>query len=95
MATIRAVGTASVCAEYALPSLKSGGLAVIYQDNWNDEETTALQNTVEQLGGIIEAIEKFTTPVSDSIRHCLYLRKVAATPVNFPRAVGVPTQKPL
>jgi 16S rRNA (guanine527-N7)-methyltransferase len=95
VATIRAVGTASVCAEYALPLLKSGGLAVIYRGNWTDEETTALQNAVDQLGGVIEAMEKFTTPLSDSIRHCLYLRKVAVTPTNFPRAVGVPTQKPL
>ncbi|QIR38787.1 16S rRNA (guanine(527)-N(7))-methyltransferase RsmG [Tolypothrix sp. PCC 7910] len=95
VATIRAVGPASVCAEYALPLLKVGGLAVIYRGNWTQEETTALQNAVDQLGGVIEAIEQFTTPLSDSIRHCLYLRKVAATPANFPRAVGVPTQKPL
>ncbi|MBD2169615.1 16S rRNA (guanine(527)-N(7))-methyltransferase RsmG [Calothrix membranacea FACHB-236] len=95
VATIRAVGTASVCAEYALPLLKVEGLAVIYRGNWTEEETTALQNAVDQLGGVIEAIEQFTTPLSESIRHCLYLRKVAATPANFPRAVGVPTQKPL
>ncbi|BAY92890.1 MULTISPECIES: 16S rRNA (guanine(527)-N(7))-methyltransferase RsmG [unclassified Tolypothrix] len=95
VATIRAVGSASVCAEYALPLLKVGGLAVIYRGNWTEEETTDLQNAVAQLGGIIAAIEQFTTPLSDSIRHCLYLRKVAATPANFPRAVGIPTQKPL
>ncbi|MCM0590087.1 MAG: 16S rRNA (guanine(527)-N(7))-methyltransferase RsmG [Gloeotrichia echinulata IR180] len=95
MALIRAVGTASVCAEYALPLLKKGGLAVIYRGNWTDEETTALENAVPQLGGVIELIEQFTTPLSDSIRHCLYVRKIANTPANFPRAVGVPTQKPL
>ncbi len=95
VALIRAVGTASVCAEYALPLLKQGGLAVIYRGNWTQEETEALENAVTQLGGVIESIEKFTTPLSDSIRHCLYLRKVASTPVQFPRPVGVPTQKPL
>lgn len=95
IAFIRAVGTASVCAEYALPLLKQSGLAVIYRGNWTEEETTVLQNAVNQLGGVIELIEKFTTPLSDSIRHCLYVRKVANTPANFPRAVGVPSQKPL
>ncbi len=95
IALIRAVGTASVCAEYTLPLLKQGGLAIIYRGNWTEDETTALQNAVKQLGGVIEAIEKFTTPLSQSIRHCVYLRKVAATPVQFPRAIGVPTQKPL
>lgn len=95
IALIRAVGTASVCAEYALPLVKKGGLAVIYRGNWTEEETTALQNAVNQLGGVIESIEEFTTPISDSIRHCIYLRKIGTTPANFPRAVGVPTQKPL
>jgi 16S rRNA (guanine527-N7)-methyltransferase len=95
VALIRAVGTASACAEYALPLVKQCGLAVIYRGNWTEEETTALENAVNQLGGVIEAIAQFTTPLSKSVRHCLYLRKIAATPANFPRAVGVPTQKPL
>ncbi|MBW4671694.1 MAG: 16S rRNA (guanine(527)-N(7))-methyltransferase RsmG [Cyanomargarita calcarea GSE-NOS-MK-12-04C] len=95
VATIRAVGSANTCAEYTLPLLKEGGLAVIYRGNWTSEETTALENAVKQLGGVIESIEKFTTPLSESIRHCLYLRKVENTPSQFPRAVGVPTSKPL
>ncbi|MBW4676759.1 MAG: 16S rRNA (guanine(527)-N(7))-methyltransferase RsmG [Desmonostoc geniculatum HA4340-LM1] len=95
IALIRAVGTVSVCAEYTLPLLKQGGLAIIYRGNWTEDETTALQNAVKQLGGVIEAIEKFVTPLSTSIRHCVYLRKVAKTPAQFPRATGLPTQKPL
>ncbi|MCF2148101.1 16S rRNA (guanine(527)-N(7))-methyltransferase RsmG [Desmonostoc muscorum LEGE 12446] len=95
IALIRAVGTVSVCAEYTLPLLKQGGLAIIYRGNWTEDETTALQNAVKQLGGVIEAIEKFTTPLSQSVRHCVYLRKVATTPTQFPRATGLPTQKPL
>ncbi|MCC5618522.1 16S rRNA (guanine(527)-N(7))-methyltransferase RsmG [Nostoc sp. CHAB 5836] len=95
IALIRAVGAASVCAEYTLPLLKQGGLAIIYRGNWTEDETTVLEKAVSELGGVIELIEKFTTPLSDSIRHCLYVRKVANTPANFPRAVGVPSQKPL
>ncbi|NDJ20894.1 16S rRNA (guanine(527)-N(7))-methyltransferase RsmG [Nostoc sp. B(2019)] len=95
IALIRAVGTASVCAKYALPLLKQGGLAIIYRGNYTEDETTTLQSTVKQLGGVVESIEQFFTPISTSIRHCLYLRKTATTPANFPRAVGVPTQKPL
>ncbi len=95
VALIRAVGTASTCAEYTLPLLKQDGLAVIYRGNWTEDETISLENAVNQLGGVIELIEQFTTPLSDSIRHCVYVRKIANTPVNFPRAVGIPTQKPL
>jgi 16S rRNA (guanine527-N7)-methyltransferase len=95
IALIRAVGTVSACAEYTLPLLKQGGLAVIYRGNWTENEAKSLENAVLQLGGIIESVEEFTTPLTHSIRHCLYLRKVATTPSQFPRAVGVPTQKPL
>ncbi|BCL34158.1 16S rRNA (guanine(527)-N(7))-methyltransferase RsmG [Nostoc sp. MS1] len=95
IALIRAVGTASACAEYTLPLLKQGGLAVIYRGTWTEEETTALENAVKQLGGKVESIENFTTPLTNSIRHCLYLRKVGTTPASFPRTVGIPTQKPL
>lgn len=75
VALIRAVGSANVCAEYALPFLKQDGLAVLYRGNWTTDETTALQSTVKSLGGAIEAIEAFSTPFSSSKRHCLYLRK--------------------
>lgn len=95
MALIRAVGSASVCAEYALPLLKTGGLAVLYRGQWTAAETEALQSAVNQLGGVIEAAEGFTTPLSNSIRHCLYLRKVAPTPAEFPRRAGVPAQQSL
>ena len=89
LALIRAVGSADVCAEYALPYLKQGGLAVLYRGNWTVAETASLQSTVERLGGAIEANEAFTTPLSQSIRHCLYLRKVTVTSSEFPRPVRI------
>ena len=95
LALVRAVATASVCAEYALPLLKLGGLAILYRGQWTEEETNALQPALVQLGGVIESIEGFATPCTQSDRHCLYLRKVAPTPREFPRAVGLPAQKPL
>ncbi|MFM2064024.1 MAG: hypothetical protein RLZZ507_3695 [Cyanobacteriota bacterium] len=95
LAVIRAVGTVSACAEYSLPLVKKGGLAVIYRGSWTQEENQSLENAVQQLGGRVELVEEFTTPLTNGIRHCLYLRKVENTPSHFPRAVGVPTQRPL
>jgi 16S rRNA (guanine527-N7)-methyltransferase len=95
LAVIRAVGSVSACAEYSLPLVKKGGLAVIYRGSFTQEENKSLENAVDILGGKIELIDDFTTPLSNSIRHCLYLRKVKHTPVSFPRPVGIPTQKPL
>ncbi|MGB6297904.1 MAG: 16S rRNA (guanine(527)-N(7))-methyltransferase RsmG [Rivularia sp. (in: cyanobacteria)] len=95
IALIRAVASASACAEYTLPLLKQGGLAVIYRGSLTETENLSMENAVQQLGGRIESIEQFNTPLSKSDRHCLYLRKVAATPAKFPRAVGVPSRNPL
>ena len=95
IALIRAVGTAPVCAEYALPLLKTGGLAILYRGHWSDEDSSALQPAAVKLGSKIESIEALKTPLTGSIRHCIYLRKLVPTPAQFPRAVGVPTQQPL
>ena len=75
LALLRAVASASVCAKYALPLLKTGGLAILYRGHWTVEEEADLQSVVEELGGAIALVEAFTTPVSQSDRHCVYLRK--------------------
>jgi 16S rRNA (guanine527-N7)-methyltransferase len=95
LATIRAVASPSVCAEYALPLVKVGGLAVLYRGQWTDDEAIALTDAVDLLGGTIEACEKFETPLTHGIRHCVYLRKTRSTPAEFPRAIGIPAQNPL
>lgn len=95
LALIRAVAAAPVCAEYALPLLKVGGYTVLYRGQWSDAETTSLEAAVTVLGGKIDRIEAFTTPLTQGDRHCIYLRKIAPTPNGFPRAIGIPAQKPL
>lgn len=77
-ALLRAVAPAPICASYALPLLKTGGLAILYRGHWTDQETEALKPVVDNLGAEIESIESFTTPLSNSIRHCLYLRSYLA-----------------
>ncbi|WP_373544479.1 16S rRNA (guanine(527)-N(7))-methyltransferase RsmG [Chamaesiphon sp.] len=95
LALIRAVSSANVCAEYTLPLVKVGGTAILYRGNWTDEEATSLELAVAKLGGEISKIDRFTTPISDSIRHCIWLHKTTDTHPYYPRAVGIPTLKPL
>jgi 16S rRNA (guanine527-N7)-methyltransferase len=92
---IRAVAAASVCAEYAIPLLKVGGTAILYRGQWTDEEAIELQAALEKLGGELEQVEAFLTPLTQGVRHCVYLRKLKPTPDLFPRSIGIPTQKPL
>lgn len=95
LALIRAVSSANVCAEYTLPLVKVGGTAILYRGNWTEEEATSLELAVAKLGGEISKIDRFTTPISDSIRHCIWLHKTTDTHPYYPRAVGIPTLKPL
>ena len=76
------MGSAVICAEYALPLVKPGGMAILYRGNWTAEEQVALQNAIAPLNGKIDSIDSFTTPLSHSIRHCIYLKKLATSIPN-------------
>lgn len=95
LALIRAVGQPSVCAEYTLPFVKVGGLAILYRGHWSDEDSLQLKPALEKLGSKLESVRELITPISNSIRNCIYLRKTSAMSLEFPRAVGVPNQQPL
>ncbi len=95
LALIRAVSSANVCAEYALPLVKVDGTAILYRGNWTEAEAESLELAVAKLGGEIAKIDRFTTPISNSIRHCIWLHKTIDTHPYYPRAVGTPTLKPL
>jgi 16S rRNA (guanine527-N7)-methyltransferase len=95
LALVRAVASTNICAEYALPLVKIGGTAILYRGNWTEEEATNLAVVVAKLGGEISNIDEFTTPLSNSIRHCIHIQKIATTHPYYPRAVGTPTMKPL
>ncbi len=79
VATIRAVGSAAICAEYALPLIKPGGIAVLYRGNWTVEEQEALTRAIAPLNGKIDSIDSFKTPLTHSIRHCIYLKKLTTS----------------
>ncbi len=95
LALTRALGASPICAEYALPLLKEQGIAVLYRGRWLAEEEMGLSKALEFLGGEIFEIHAFKTPISEGERHCVYVRKTAPTPEQYPRRVGVPTRKPL
>jgi 16S rRNA (guanine527-N7)-methyltransferase len=84
LSLIRAVANAAVCAQYSLPLLKVGGTAVLYRGQWTEEEAIALDSAAKKLGGEVEAVEAIVTPLSEGVRHCVYLRKVAGMTQNLP-----------
>ena len=95
LALIRAVGSTAVCLEYTLPFLKVGGIAVLYRGQWSETEAQQGSAVAGRLGGRLYRVQAWQTPLTQGQRHCVYLRKEHRTPKAYPRAIGVPAQKPL
>jgi 16S rRNA (guanine527-N7)-methyltransferase len=95
LALTRALGGVTICAEYALPLVRRGGYGVFYRGQWSQEEETSLGVALIELGAEIHEITPWKTPLTQGVRHCVVVRKVADTPDSYPRPNGVPAQKPL
>jgi 16S rRNA (guanine527-N7)-methyltransferase len=95
LAVIRAVASASVCVEYAVPFLAVGGTAILYRGNWTELEAESTIVAAEILGAEIVKVDAFTTPLSQAVRHCIHLQKKQSTPDEYPRQTGIPTRLPL
>ncbi len=95
LALIRAVATASCCAEYVIPLLKVGGSAVLYRGQWTEEEQEDLTVALDVLGAELHHCDSFKTPLTEGQRTCLILRKTSPTPDDYPRAIGIPAQNPI
>lgn len=95
IATLRAVGDVTVCAEYGLPLLKVGGTLILYRGQWSPEEQERLAAASQHLGGKLLATIPTKTPWTGADRHFVYVTKTTLTPPEFPRAIGIPRQHPL
>lgn len=89
----RAVARLPILCEYILPFVKVGGL-MIAQKIVNDEEIESAQNAIRLFGGELEKIIPVTL-TDGSLRHLVIIKKVAPTPIDFPRKAGVPAQDPI
>ena len=73
--TIRAVAKIEMCVKYSLPFLKSDGVAILYRGNWTPEEADQLNQILPKYKSNIADISSFTTPITNSQRHCIYLQR--------------------
>lgn len=94
LALIRAVGSASACAEYALPLLKPGGSAILYRGQWTDAEAEELTQTAQRLNGKLDTVEEFTTPLTQGIRHCIAVRKVGSSRADVSKKIAPSLTQP-
>ena len=90
----RAVARLNTLAEYCLPLVKKGGRFVAYKGQ-AEEELKEAASAIKLLGGEVEDVLRFFLPEDMGERAVIVIKKVAATPKQYPRGQGKERSKPL
>jgi 16S rRNA (guanine527-N7)-methyltransferase len=91
----RSVARLPVLLEYLLPLAKVGGLCVAMKGDTAAAEVQDSKRALGLLGGQILRIEPVALPGVTDAHHLVVVKKVAHTPVSYPRKPGLPSQNPL
>jgi 16S rRNA (guanine527-N7)-methyltransferase len=94
-ALARAVATLPVLAEYLLPLVRVGGGMIAMKGESAPAEAHVAEKAFRLLGGSLKRMLPVTLPGVADERYLVVVDKVAATPQQYPRRVGVPAKKPL
>lgn len=95
VATARAVAPLPVLAEYTLPFVKRGGVAIIQKGQHPADEIKAAANALGILGGQVSRVLPVTVPGLEAERHLVVIQKIKPTPPQYPRRPGLPAKKPI
>lgn len=91
----RAVANLPTLVEYLLPLARIGGAVLAQKGENGPAEAHAAERPIKLLGGHLRRLEKITLPGVADERYLVVIDKVAATPPQYPRRVGVPLKTPL
>ncbi len=94
-AVARAVAALPILLEYLLPLVKVGGAILAQKGESAHSEAQTAEKASRILGGRLKHITPVTLPGVVEERFLVVYDKVAATPAQYPRRVGVPSKSPL
>ncbi len=94
-AVARAVASLPILLEYLLPLVKVGGLILAQKGESAHSEAQSAEKAGRILGGRLKHITPVTLPGVVEERFLVVYDKVAATPAQYPRRVGMPAKSPL
>lgn len=91
----RAVANLPILVEYLLPLVHIGGGVIAMKGQSGPAEAHASEKAIRLLGGRMRQLIKIDLPGVAEERYLVVVDKVAATPANYPRRVGIPAKKPI
>ncbi len=92
-ATSRAVARLNILLELTAPYVRVGGAVLALKGAAAREELAEAQNAIRKLGLKVEEVKEF--PVDSAMHAVIILRKVHATPAQYPRRYAKIKQAPL
>ena len=97
LVTARALAAMPVLAEYTLPFLQQNGRLVAMKASKEgaERELKDAERGISLLGGVAEEVREIVLPMSDLNRSAIVIRKVRATPAQYPRKAGTASKSPL
>lgn len=97
VAISRAVARMNLLDELCMPFVKIGGAFIAMKGAAGQEELEEAKNGIQRLGGQIKGAEEYIlyTELEEEKRTVIKIRKVTATPKEFPRGFGTIKKKPL
>ena len=98
LATARGVARLSALAEYTMPFLKLGGVAVLPKGPDNEAvraECEEAAYAADEMGAAPAIVHAVSIPGNSPIDNTVYWMKINSTPDRFPRRAGTPTKRPL
>jgi 16S rRNA (guanine527-N7)-methyltransferase len=91
----RAVAIMPVLAEYLLPLVRVGGHILAMKGASGPAEAQSAEGAMRLLGGHLRQLIPVALPGVAEERYLVVADKIAATPRQYPRRVGVPAKQPL
>jgi 16S rRNA (guanine527-N7)-methyltransferase len=91
----RAVARMSVLAELCLSLVKKNGLFVAMKGQHAKEELAAANKAIDVMGGKVKDVHSFLLPIEESERNIITIKKIKATPKQYPRKPGTPNKTPI
>lgn len=95
LVTARAVAPLRALAEYLLPLVRRDGFAVVYKGANVEQELAEAGKAIAVLGGEMARVAAVEVPFLQEKRSILLIRKVRATPAQYPRGQGLARKKPI
>ena len=95
LAVARAVARMPILMEYLLPLVHRNGMVMAMKGESAPAETQAAEKAIQLLGGKLHKLIRVELPAVVEERFIVVVDKIARTPEDYPRRVGVPSKNPL